>query len=259
MLSFAKENNIGVVPTITNDCEKEEAEEVLKNPEKTDKNIKNILDLVEKNNYDGISITYECLEDKSLREPYSAFLKKLSNGLHSKNKTLTSAVHAKSSDEGTWEAPYIQDWKSIGQSCDKVKLMTYDNHWSTSEAGEIAPTEWIKETFAYAKTVIDPSKIYMGLHFYGYDWVGENAKDLTFRDVSNLIERYKPQIQKSPTGEKFFTYSKGRETHTVYFADADVVQLRLTLVSEYGISGISIWRLGQEDKNIWKVIEETLK
>lgn len=258
LLAFARDNNIKIIPTITNDCEPGAPEAMLRSSDYTNKNISELLDIVEKNNYDGINITYECLEDTSLRQPYSNFLSTLSEKLHEKDKLLMSAVHAKSSDKGVWSGTEIQDWKSIGQSCDMVKIMTYDYSWSTSEAGDIAPLSWMKNTLDYAVKIISPEKIYLGVHFYGYDWVDKKAEDLTYTDVASLLDKANPQVKTSLEGEKYFTYKEDNVSHTVYYSDSVVVKDRVILANQYDIAGIAIWRLGQEDSKNWQVIEEVL-
>jgi len=259
IINFAKENNIQLVPTITNECEPYESEKMLKSKTARAKNIENILELVVANDYDGIEVNYECLSDKSLRSIYSNFISQLSDRLHEKGKILSSAVHAKTNDQGEWEGAFIQDWKILGKKCDQIKIMTYDYHWSTSEAGNIAPISWMREVLDYAVKVLPRDKIYLGIHFYGYDWQGEEARDLTYSDVLELIERYKPKIKLSKEKEKYFVYNEGGEKHKVYFADHETIIPRIELVSKYKIAGIGIWRIGQEDEKNWQTIAKVFK
>ncbi len=137
--------------------------------------------------------------------------------------------------------------------------MTYDYHWSTSEAGDIAPISWMEEILSYATKNIDPKKIYLGINFYGYDWIEKQAKDLTYNNVLELINRFNLEIKLSSEKEKYFTYTDNNEDHTVYFADHETITERIKLVEKYQIAGIGIWRLGQEDPKNWEVITELLK
>ena len=102
-------------------------------------------------------------------------------------------------------------------------------------------------------------KIYLGIHFYGYDWLEEEARDLTYNDVLDLIDEYSPTISTSEEQEKNFTYTDDEDEKTVYFADYETILPRLTLVNEYDIAGIGIWSLGQEDPKNWQSIYEVLK
>jgi spore germination protein YaaH len=259
IIQFAQDNNIKIIPSITNDCEPEDAEEVIKSSVLSSKHVEEILKLADKHDYDGIDVNYECLSGKPIREAYSDFIKNLATRLHAKNKLLTTSVHAKDSEYGTWEGPAAQDWRVLGKNCDQIKIMAYDFHWSTSEAGDIAPLDWTEETLSYAVKHIDPSKIYLGIHFYGYDWIGKKAESLTYNDVQDSTNKFNPKIKTSEQGEKYFTYSSSGESHTVYFADHTTIKKRVDLANKYKISGIGIWRLGQEDPKNWETIKESFK
>ena len=137
--------------------------------------------------------------------------------------------------------------------------MTYDYHWSTSEAGDIAPLSWVEEVLAYAVKVLDKEKIYLGIPFYGYDWKGELAKDLVYKDILELFDRYKSEVKISNEKEKYFNYRDNGEVHTVYYFDRDTISDRIELVNKYDVAGIGIWRLGQEDSKNWQTIEEKFK
>ena len=53
----------------------------------------------------------------------------------------------------------------------------------------------------------------------------------------------------------YYRYGAGR---TVYFEDRSSLSHKLKIVKEYGLGGISLWRLGQEDPGIWSVIRQQL-
>lgn len=255
IVNFCKRNNIKILPVISNEHDPLPVSLMLEDSEVTQAHINNIVALVQENNYDGIEIDYESLNEDD-REGLSQFITDLSTTLHENDLLLTSAVHAKKTDEGTWSGPAAQDWATFNTACDSVKIMTYDYHWSTSEAGDIAPLSWMRDVLDYAVSIIDKEKIHLGIHFYGYDWVGEEGQDLTYNDVQELIELFGPvDIQLSEEMERTFTYSRDETEHTVYFSDKLVVEPRIELVTEYDIGGIGIWRIGQEDTENWSVIE----
>jgi spore germination protein YaaH len=260
IIKFAKQNNIKIIPVITNDCDPYASEQVLKNAKVADRNITNIMHKVTSFKYDGIEPNYECMHGLKYRPLLTSFMQKLSNKLHAKGKLLSTALHAKTTDKGTWEGPASQDWKALSKYCDQLKLMTYDYHWSTSDAGDIAPVSWMKGVLAYAVKIIPKNKIYLGIPFYGYDWQGQTAKDLVYQDVLDLIDQYQPSVKISSGPEKYFSYTaEDGKSHTVYYLDHEVLPKRLDLVKTYNIAGIGIWRLGQEDPANWQVIADKFK
>ena len=258
IMNYYKDSEIFLIPVISNEHDPEPVSTVLNNATLTTKHIAAIMALVSEYDYDGVNIDYESLNAGD-RAVYSAFLTELSTQLHEDGKLLYTSVHAKKSDMGTWDGPAAQDWAVIGDVSDKVKIMTYDYHWSTSEAGDIAPLSWMRDVMTYAVTVLDPDKIHLGIHFYGYDWVGEQAEGLTYTDVVALIEvQGVADIGMSLESEKNFSYQVDGVNHTVYYVDDEVVEPRVSLVEEFGIAGIGIWRAGGEDEQVWDVIEEAL-
>jgi len=256
IIEFCKTNNIQIIPVISNEQNPEPVRSIINDKTATDSHISDIMQLVNDNGYDGIEIDYENLEADD-RTNYSTFLTDLSNEIHQNSKLLTTAVHAKTADEGSWGGPAAQDWTVINNTCDRVKVMTYDYHWSTSEAGDIAPISWMEEVLDYALTVLNQDKIQLGIHFYGYDWQGKNGKDLTYTDVLDIQESNDiGQIMTTTEEEKYFIYDDEGEKHTVYFADNEVVRPRIELANKYDIAGIGIWRIGQEDELNWTQIED---
>jgi len=258
IIKFAKTNNIKILPVINSAHEPENVELIFTDAKARSKHINDILELILLNEYDGIEIDYESMDGENQKEGFSTFIKELSTVLKNNSKTLAVAVHAKTTDGGAWEGPAAQDWKVLNQYCDQIKIMTYDYSWSTSEAGNIAPLSWMKEVLNYAITVLDKDKIYLGIHFYGYDWLEEQGRDVVYADVLELIDEYSPTISTSKEQEKNFTYTDEEDERTVYFADHETIKPRLKLVNEYNIAGIGIWSLGQEDPKNWQSIADTL-
>jgi spore germination protein YaaH len=111
----------------------------------------------------------------------------------------------------------------------------------------------------YAATVVPPAKTYMGVHFYGYDWVGKVAESLEWQKVVQRLERTQAEVRRDEPGEAWFTYDDGR--HTVYFTDAAALAERLDTVLQRhpNIAGIAIWRLGGEDPANWAAIRTSMQ
>jgi len=254
---FAKQNSIGFIPVINNDFSAETAKELVSNSEVSAKHLDNLVDMVQENEFDGLEIDYEGLDAEDGAN-FSVFITNLSSRLHQNNKVLHIAVHAKTSDEGTWDGPKAQDWNVIGEAVDQVNVMAYDYSWATSEAGNIAPLGWIEEVLDYAITKLPKEKISLGINFYGYDWVKEAGQDVLYEDILELISEHKPTISTTDEFEKTFLYTKDDENHTVYFADSETVTKRLELVSKHDLGGISIWRVGGEDPAIWAAVASNL-
>lgn len=263
LVRIAHENNILIIPTIHNVGDYNSVVHVLSNDALRARHIQFIVDEVMARNYDGIDIDYESLSP-SLRAPYSAFIKDLAEALHSQGKMLTAAVHAKSSDYGGLGG--FQDWVVMGQYVDRLRIMTYDYSWRGGGPGPVSPLYWVEEVANYARSVVDPGKVVIGVPFYGYNWPsnGGAATAMSWGSIEELIEKSDLTVnlrQRDTRGrvdESYFTYSAGQGQRTVWFSTQNSLDSKLALIQEMDLAGIAIWQLGYEDPKNWDVIRRRL-
>ncbi len=258
-LKTAREAGLRVVPSILNgDFDRERVAAILHDPDKRTAHIEAIVQLVMENGYDGIDIDYESLYAED-RNAFTTFIQELAAALHAQNKRLSTTVHPKTGDGGSWGGPQAQDWKKLGAVSDEFKIMIYDYHHGASEAGPIAPLDWSDAVLTYAESQVEPGKIFMGVPFYGYDWVGSKGESIEWRQAVKRAKMYHAEVNRdASSGEAWFTYDGGR--HTVYYNDAETLRGRLAMMLDRhsAIAGVSIWRLGGEDPENWVALHEML-
>ncbi len=227
----------------------------------------------------GIDIDYESLlrTDKS---NYSLFMEDLSTIVHAQNKLLTTAVHTKVGP-GTWYGPQAQNYERIGNAVDEMLLMTYDLHWATSPtysnppptAGCQSTPDWMNDVAFFAVSeIIDPSKIQLGIPFYGYRWkenfenhtLNDPGIGLTYKEAQELIAAHNvTTIQRDPNGkDPYFTINLNGIDWVCYYQDSISLDYKLSALFENDlidyIGGIGIWRLGQEDDQLWNALHHSL-
>jgi spore germination protein YaaH len=258
LVELAHSKNVLVIPTIHNIQTTDPMPALLRNSERRARHIRNIVDEVLAHDYDGFDIDYELL-DSSLRNEYSAFITELAAALHAQGKLLTIAVHAKTEDYGGLGG--FQDWAVLGRAVDRLRIMTYDYHWRGGGPGPVAPIYWVRQVADYAKTVVDPAKVVIGVPFYGYNWPpGGTASAQTWDTIDNLIQTYGLTVNlaesdaNGPIQENWITYNGRR----VWFATSRSLDAKLDLVQQFDLAGIAIWRLGGEDPQNWDVIRSAL-
>lgn len=262
LIELAHSHNVLVIPTIHNVLATDPVPALLTSPERRARHIQNIVDEVLTYNYDGIDIDYEML-DSSLRDEYSAFIVELAAALHEHGKLLTIAVHAKTSDYGGLGG--FQDWVVLGQAVDRLRIMTYDYHWRGGGPGPVAPIYWVQEVAEYARSVVDPAKVVIGVPFYGYNWPPNgSAIAQTWDAINALIETYDLEVTlvesdaRGPVQENRVIYNGPGGRRTVWFATSRSLEAKIDLVQQYDLAGIAIWRLGGEDPENWTVIRRKL-
>jgi spore germination protein YaaH len=260
LIELAHSKGVLVIPSVHNVINgTDPVPALMRNPEARSRHVRIIVDEVVKYNYDGIDIDYEFLP-ANLRDGFSAFIVELSDALHAQNKLLTIAVHAKTEDYGGLGG--FQDWVVIGKAVDRLRIMTYDYHWRGGGPGPVAPLYWVEDVAEYAKTVVDPAKIVIGVPFYGYNWPsgGGNAVGQTWDMINEIIQTNGLAVnlmERNDRGlvqENWITYG-GRQ---VWFSTGSGLAAKLDLVQRYDLAGIAIWRLGGEDPNNWTVIRNKL-
>lgn len=257
LIQEAHQNGIRVIPTITNNFSAEKATQVLSTSASRKHHIDVILNEVLSNDYDGIDIDYENVATSG-RDAFSSFVTDLASALHSRGKLLSVTVQAKLSDTNNWNGPGGTDYAVIGPLVDQFRIMTYDYHRSNSDPGPIAPIPWIKQAIGYAKQYVAPEKILAGLPFYGYDWSlthGENdTSAITWDGVQQELKQFNPTVEwDAEAGESYYTYTSDGGENLVYFQDARSIKAKTEAIMETGVAGVTIWRLGSEDPEIFQV------
>lgn len=95
----------------------------------------------------------------------------------------------------------------------------------------------------------------------GYDWPlpyvpgKTRASGLSNNDAQNLAIAEQSPIQwDRVSASPHFNYMAGTTEHSVWFDDAQSAAIKLSLVDEYGLRGISAWVLGNEFPQLWYLL-----
>ena len=268
-VSTLRARGVPVTITVTDGTGSGVMASILSNPTTRVQHEQALMAIAQKYGATGVDLDYENMavyadSDTSLTQPtragFDALVHEMAVALHSRGMILAVDVMSKTSEPGPSPAGQVYDYPTIGQWADRVRIMTYDQHWSGSSypGGAISSVPWAESIIKFAVTVINPAKIYMGVPLYGYDWPnnGAHATGLSFTQVQNLMNTYHAARQWSATdGEPHFSYTDSAGVqHSVWYNDAEALQARLPLVGKYGLGGVAFWSFGNEDPGIWQVM-----
>lgn len=251
--SVAKNRDIEVLPLINNN---QKNNMILIDPETRKKAVANVVQLIEKNDYDGVNIDFEFIPTWT-RQGYTAFVKLLSQKLPD-DKTLTISVFPKIDVPLNIQGAY--DYRALAPYIDRMVIMSYDNHWGSGPAGPIAPIDWVEENIKYALEYVPADKILMGVANYGYNWSKGNGTDLSAKGAYKLAQEKGVNIEWHEKYQTpYFNYTENDTEHEVWFENNHSTAFKLDLVQKYNLQGIAIWRLGNGTTKFWDIIDKKLR
>ena len=197
--------------------------------------------------FDGLQIDYELVPARDGKY-FLDFLRLLKKGLG--DKILSVAIPARVKTI----AGDVYSYRAISAVVDKIIVMAYDEHWSTSEPGSIASMPWSRRVGEYSASVIPPDKLVMGLPFYGRTWGDFSTnKAYYFSGINRLLSENHIHSVERDEGVPYFSFKK-EITITGYFEDEESLTTRTRLYKDLGIKNLAFWRVGQEDGEYWKWI-----
>jgi spore germination protein YaaH len=282
-LCLMKKTGLQIIPTITDGTDKLVLSGYLAKADVRTTIVKSIVDLVNKNSFDGIDLDFEgfAFVDPNTTWTKTApnwilFIKELSAALHAQQKLLSISAPYSFNPNETQKGYYVYSWAAIASSIDRLRIMTYD--YSVARPGPIGPIIWTEKTLKYAISIMPASKVFIGLPGYGRDWITSvtgtcpvsappgltaGAKAATFKmnyaTTKASIDQAIP-IFDEKSSETTYSYtqsfngltSKGAATtctvaRTVWYQNERSYLDRMNLVAKYRLGGAALWTLGMED------------
>ena len=272
-----------IIPTMTDGTDKLVLSGYLANAATRTTLVNTIVELVMKNNFDGIDLDYEGFAFVDGNSSWSktaprwvAFIKELSVALHANRKLLSVSTPYLYNPKEAQKGYYVYAWADIASSIDRLRIMTYD--FSVAKPGPMGPLTWTEKTIQYAISVMPASKVYMGLPGYGRDWITSvngkcptsappgligGAKASTFKmnyaaakaAIDGAVPVFNEQYSEATYNYKQMynglTAAGGSTTctvnRTVWFQNARSYAERMALVAKYRLGGAAIWTLGMEE------------
>jgi spore germination protein YaaH len=259
LLRFARSRGLRVTPLVANSPFKPEtARPIFKDADSVERNVAKLLAAVKDLGADGINVDIEGVapEDRPL---YNVFIAALAEVFHKENLSVTVDLPAKTSDAPSSAWAGWADYAWIGKHVDQAHLMCYDEHWSAGPPGPVASLPWVRKVLDYAVTQIPRKKIVLGVPFYGYDWPPEGtASEVTGSRARELLSTSKAKPERdAESGSLWFHYTDpGGIARTVWYEDEESLKGRLSLAREFGLAGVSIWRLGDETPGFWPILRK---
>ena len=193
--------------------------------------IDKIVSYVLDNGFDGVDVD---LEWNHVTAGYSDFVIELRDALKSKSKGITAAYPS--------ETRYSLITQEALNALDFINLMVYDytGPWNPSP-GQHSSYNHAKQGINFWKNTvgINPSKLTLGVPFYGYDF--QNSTTVKAFTYGSMVDSDVSNSEKDNVGNKYYN---GRPT----------IANKVKLASQ-NLSGIMIWRLGADSFSEYSLLE----
>jgi cellulose synthase/poly-beta-1,6-N-acetylglucosamine synthase-like glycosyltransferase/spore germination protein YaaH/peptidoglycan/xylan/chitin deacetylase (PgdA/CDA1 family) len=203
----------------------------------------------------GLMVDFEAFP-KVGQPGYVALLNELSSDLHARGMKLYVSVPPHNEEF---------DYPAIAAPADGVVVMNYDEHYPGGASGPVASQDWFVDNLKFAVNVIPRDKLICAIANYGYDWVlkpmnGRLPTDV--KDHSVSVQEAWLEARDSDEDVTFdddalnphFSYlDESNLRHDVWFLDAVTALNHMRAARMLGIQTFALWRLGGEDRTLWRV------
>lgn len=225
--------------------------------------IRQLLVLSSMYHLDGINIDFETV-NKDDAKYYLQFLRELKPLLSEQNVLLSVDMYVPTK----WSMYYNRT--EVGKVVDYVCIMAYDEHnKSSKESGPVASISFVDSGIRNTLKEVPSDKTILGLPFYVRVWRETNDNKFTVTNYSmdkareifdshdvkfkwlNDIESYYGEYEAVENNEKV--------VYKTWLEDEKSIEEKLKLAKQYNLKGISGWKRGLENENIWPLINSYIK
>ncbi len=267
-------------------------DDVLRDPLKRSAHVKALAREVYAYSLDGIDINYEAKYART-KQYFSQFLKELYDAI-GYDKWVMCTIEARTPLSARYSSvesipsdiEYSNDFKAIGQYCDRVRIMAYDqgrvdvtlNDTHTDIYIPISDPVWVEKVMRLAAQEISVEKLVMGIPTYGYEYdtyseVGETEKKYSKLWSFNpgyaldLATKLGRSAVRTSAGEMSLEFPAAESpeaqkplpdaTRVLIWSDASAIRKKVELAKTLQLRGVAIFKIdGGQDASIWDIVAQ---
>ena len=265
MIEAAHANGVTIIPLVVNkDVDPTVGHAILADPARRFALAQNLVNEAKTYGYAGFQLDFEQIAWTD-RDLLTALVQDCAAAFHPAGLNLSIAVIPRLPGDETasgalldyfhqWSGAY--DFAGLAKAADFLSFMTYDEHNGVTPPGAVSGTPWIRRALEFSMQGVPPEKATLGLPTYYHDWTGVgHLTSSSYADAMILAQRYDATPAFDATEEEIhFGYDANGIHHELWIQSTDTLRRKLPLMYEYGLRGISVWRLGFEDPSFWSLI-----
>ena len=248
----AHKKNLQVWPLIDNFSKDISTLKILSSSENRKNLISNLIADAKKYGFDGINIDFESLTQDNAPH-FIQFIRELSVSCRNNKIVLSVDVPIPAS----YNMYYERD--ELAEVVDYVINMGYDEHYSGSDEGSSASIDFVKNSITDSLTEVPKEKLINAVPVYTRVWTKENDKvtstalgmvgAATWVKENNVNLTWDDEV-----GQYVGQTTVGNATKYIWMEDERSMKLKMDAVKEADLSGVAVWKLGLEPKEIWDII-----
>jgi poly-beta-1,6 N-acetyl-D-glucosamine synthase len=255
VIQLARAANLKIEPLLNNAAEgefrPEFAHQLLSDRQRRSELIAKLQRWLKAEGFQGVQVDFERLEPAD-RPSYAEFIGEMVRAFHAVGLQVSVSLEADQLDASA---------EQIGGAADFIVLMAYDDHDETSDAGPIAPAQFVDQVIERFCKRIDNDKIVLGVGSYAYDWSHQGVESLTYQEAIQEAIGYRDgedprdviDFDAGSLNPKFSYEDDKGQPHEVWFLDATTVHNSLKLGEDAHLRGSALWVLGSEDPSMWSI------
>ncbi|MBA3972304.1 MAG: hypothetical protein H0X46_09210, partial [Bacteroidetes bacterium] len=236
--------------------------------------ITNLINLVSARGAKGVNIDFEGM-GSSHRVAFTNFMIDLCNQMHAAIPGSEISICLYAVD---WSNVF--DMAAMNPYVDLFIIMGYDYYYSGSTtAGPESPLYNFQTSYNYTlpksltfylKQGTTPSKLLLGLPWYGREWAttssavpsatsGAGTSSVTYSAMRDNVSGYYSTRAWEPISySTYFPSVRGGNNWQAFIDDSYSLRKRFDMVNQRNIGGIGIWALGYDDgyNDLWNLIQD---
>ena len=265
VIDAAHASGIAIIPLVVNtNVDPDVGHAIIADPVRRATLARNLVSEAKTYGYAGFQLDFEQIRSSD-RDLLTALVSDCAAAFHAAGLNLSIAVIPRLPEDDTasgQQSDYVRTWSgaydfsALAKSADFLSFMTYDEHNGVTPPGAVSGTPWMRRALEYSLRGVPPEKATMGLPTYYHDWTGVGQlTSSSYADAMTLAQSNGAAPVIDPVEEEMhFGYDAYGRHHELWIQSTDTLRLKLPLLYEYSLKGISVWRLGFEDPSFWTLI-----
>ncbi|MGD0881917.1 MAG: glycosyl hydrolase family 18 protein [Acidimicrobiales bacterium] len=208
---------------------------------------------VQAKNLDGVNFDFEG-EGSADQSGLTNLITKVSAALHATDPHWQVTMATYASAAGDPDGFY--NIAALAPAVDAFFVMAYDMNSKTQPsptAPLIGPGYTDAEALEQFCKVVPPSKVILGVPYYGYDWPTSDGTPTATAtgpesplSYATIAAAGRPTYWDPATDTAWTEYQVGTQWHKTYFDDPTSLALKAQLANFFHIAGVGIWALGMD-------------